>query len=33
MQQAVTRCGFQKCGTIYLTDGSPRIAFDFIRGR
>ena len=33
MQQAVTRCGFQKCGTIYLTDGSPRIAFDFIWGR
>ena len=33
MQQAVTRCGFQKSGTIYLTDGSPRIAFDFIRGR
>lgn len=33
MQRAVTRCGFQKCGTIYLADGSPRIAFDYIRGR
>ena len=33
MQNAVLRYGFRKCGTIYLADGSPRIAFDFIRGR
>ena len=29
MQRAVTRYGFQKCGTIYLSDGAPRIAFDY----
>ena len=33
MQQALERFGFQKCGTIYLADGSPRIAFDYIQGQ
>ena len=28
MQKAILRYGFQKCGTIYLSDGAPRIAFD-----
>ena len=30
MQQTLERFGFQKCGTIYLADGAPRIAFDYI---
>ena len=30
MQNAILRNDFKKCGTIYLTDGSPRIAFDYI---
>lgn len=33
MQSAVLRYGFRKCGTIYLTDGSPRIAFDYMQGK
>lgn len=33
MQSAVLRYGFQKCGTIYLADGSPRIAFDYMQGK
>ncbi len=28
MQRAIEREGFRKCGTIYLPDGNPRIAFD-----
>ena len=31
MQRAILRYGFQKCGTIYLSDGAPRIAFDYAR--
>lgn len=27
MQAAVTKCGFKKCGIIYIEDGSPRIAY------
>ena len=33
MQRALERFGFQKCGTIYLADGAPRIAFDYVQGR
>ena len=28
MQNAVKKCGFQKCGIIYIADGTPRIAYD-----
>lgn len=28
MQHVLAKNGFQRCGIIYLTDGSPRIAFD-----
>ena len=28
MQRAVEKQGFRRCGTIYLADGSPRIAYD-----
>lgn len=28
MQNALERSGFQRCGIIYLPDGSPRIAYD-----
>ena len=31
MQAAIERYGFKKCGTIYVRDGSPRIAYDYIR--
>lgn len=27
MQNAVTKCGFKRCGIIYIEDDSPRIAF------
>lgn len=30
MQNAIAKNGFKKCGTIYVEDGSARIAFDFI---
>ncbi|MBR6558675.1 MAG: N-acetyltransferase [Clostridia bacterium] len=30
MQRAVEREGFRHCGTIYLSDGSPRMAYEFI---
>ena len=33
MQNAVLHYGFRKCGTIYLTDGSPRVAFDYMQGK
>ena len=28
MQSALKKCGFQKCGIIYIEDGTPRIAYD-----
>ena len=31
MQNTVTKYGFKKCGTIYVADGSPRVAFDYIK--
>ncbi len=31
MQRAAERYGFQKCGTIYVADGSPRIAYQWNR--
>ncbi len=31
MQHALMACGFEHCGTIYLEDGSPRMAFQ-LRG-
>lgn len=30
MQKAIEKCGFVKCGRIYVEDGSPRIAYDLI---
>lgn len=30
MQRAILNCGFVKCGIIYLSDGSPRIAYEKI---
>ena len=32
LQDAVLRYGFQKCGIIYVRDGSKRVAFDYIKG-
>lgn len=31
MQRAIEKFGFQKCGTIYVRDGSARIAYDLKR--
>lgn len=31
MQNAVTKLGFQRRGIIYLANGSPRIAYDYIK--
>lgn len=28
MQNSVMKCGFQRCGIIYIADGTPRIAYD-----
>lgn len=28
MQNAVMKCGFRRCGIIYIADGTPRIAYD-----
>ena len=30
MQKAIAKCGFQRCGIIYIADGTPRIAYDLI---
>ena len=30
MQRAVEKNGFQKCGIIYIADGSPRIAYEYV---
>ena len=30
MQSAVKRCGFEYAGVIYLADGSPRLAYDWL---
>lgn len=30
MQNAIKKYGFLDCGTIYLTDGCPRLAYDFL---
>ncbi len=30
MQSCIDRCGFEKCGIIYLEDGSPRIGYEMI---
>ena len=30
MQHVILKCGFCKCGIIYVSDGSPRIAFEKI---
>ena len=27
MQHAIAKCGFQRCGIIYLENGDPRIAY------
>jgi hypothetical protein len=31
MQTLIEKNGFEKCGTIYVADGSPRIAYQWIR--
>lgn len=31
MQTAIEKFGFQKCGNIYVRDGSERIAYDYIK--
>ena len=31
MQKLVTRAGFTSCGTIYVEDGSPRIAYEWLQ--
>lgn len=31
MQKALGKLGFCRCGIIYIEDGTPRIAYDFIR--
>ncbi len=31
MQKAVTACGFAYCGIIYLENGSPRLAYEWVR--
>lgn len=28
MQNAIAKCGFSRCGIIYIADGTPRIAYD-----
>lgn len=30
MQKALEKMGFSKCGIIYIEDGTPRIAYDFL---
>lgn len=30
MQHVILKCGFRKCGIIYVSDGSPRIAYEKI---
>lgn len=29
MQHTVEKCGYKKCGIIYIEDGSPRVAFQY----
>ena len=31
MQRAILKYGFERCGTVYMPDGDPRIAFDWLR--
>ncbi|MBQ0037316.1 MAG: N-acetyltransferase [Clostridiales bacterium] len=31
MQRAVERCGFQRRGIIYVPDGTPRLAYDWVK--
>ncbi len=31
MQSAIKKCGFEYCGTIYTQDGSPRLAFEWVK--
>jgi len=31
MQKAIVKQGFQKCGTIYVEDGTPRIAYEWVK--
>ena len=30
MQHLIEKCGFKKCGIIYVEDGSPRIAYEMV---
>ena len=29
MQKSVEKCGFKRCGTIYISDGTPRISYHY----
>ena len=31
MQKQIEKNGFKKCGTIYVRDGSPRIAYQWVK--
>ena len=31
MQHVIEKCGFERCGIIYVQDGSPRIAYEWIQ--
>ena len=31
MQHVIEKCGFKRCGIIFVPDGSPRIAYEFIK--
>lgn len=33
MQHLIEKGGFQKCGVIYVEDGSPRIAYEYVKGQ
>lgn len=32
MQHVVEKAGFRRCGIIYIADGTPRIAYEWLRG-
>ena len=32
MQRVLEKNGFQRCGTIFVEDGSPRIAYQYCTG-
>lgn len=32
MQHVIEKCGFKRCGIIYVSNGTPRIAYEWITG-